>query len=558
MYGLTRARIPGGLALVIAISTLAGDPSAVLAQKKNKKNKPAAAPLVAADPTKRPAPAPAVPPGQRLSADGLARHIDTMISKRLAEDKITPSPRCSDEEFVRRVYLDLTGKVPTAEQTVRFLDGKESNKRSLLIDELLAGKEYGRHQADLWQALLLPRNSDNRRLMQWYRHLVTWMEERFNSNTPWNNTVKELLTASGPVEQTGPVIYWLANATADKVTDNVSRMFLGLQLECAQCHNHPFTDFKQNDYWGMAAFFTKVSPDGNAKGAAKKGGSVGIAERARVPNKRRLPDSAKLVPAKFLQGEQPTIKANEPARPVLADWLTTANNPYFARAMANRAWYQLFGRGFVMPVDDMHEANAASHPELLADLGKQFAANGFDLKYLFRAICNSETYQRSSKLHGNNRDAGPELFARMALKPLSPEQMFDSLQVVLGAERRDPAGRNRPARLAPNAREAFVTFFLNDDGGDPTEYQTGIPQVLRLMNSPQMNNAAALAGLVRASKDSGEALEKLYLTVLARRPTAEEATRVAEYLRKNSGEPRTALAGVLWALVNSSEFALNR
>lgn len=559
MNGVLKMRLLGGFVLFTLMCVVAGDPPAALAQKKKKKQ--ATDTPVATDPTKQVAsPAQPLPAGQRLTAQRLARLIDERIGERLATEKVPPSPRCSDEEFVRRVYLDLTGRIPTAEQAVRFLDSQEPDRRAKLIDELLAGGNFGKHQADVWQALLLPRLSENRRLMQWYPNLGKWLEERFNSNAPWDSTVKALLTATGAVDQPSPVIYWIANPTVDKVTDNVSRMFLGVQLECAQCHNHPFTDYKQNEYWGMAAFFLKVGPDGNPKGAAKKGGSISISERFRQPNRKRLPDSAKVVPAKFLQGEQPTLKATEPARPVLADWLASPTNPFFARAMANRVWHGLFGRGIVMPVDDMHEGNPSSHPELLAELSRQFAGNGFDVKYLFRAICNSETYQRSSKPHGTNADAGPELFARMAIRPLSPEQMFDSLQTVIAAGGAPAAAgkRAKAARQAPNAREAFVTFFLVDDNADPTEYQTGIPQVLRLMNAPMMNSGAGLGPVVRDSKDRDQALEKLYLTVLARRPTSEERDRVAAFLRKSAGEPRIAHAGVLWALLNSSEFALNR
>src|SRR5262249_6754104 len=158
----------------------------------------------------------------------------------------------------------------------------------------------------------------------------------------------------------------------------------------------------------------------------KDGKTIKIAETNRPLGRRRLPDSAKMVPAKFLQGEQPKVPGSGPIRPVLADWMVSPNNPYFAKAMVNRVWGQLFGRGIVNPVDDMIDAHEPSHPELLADLAKQFAANGFDVKYLFRALCNSEAYQRSSKPHGNNEGAGPELFARTAVKPLTPEQLYDS------------------------------------------------------------------------------------------------------------------------------------
>src|SRR5262245_1000373 len=553
MHGLTKVRLAGGLVLAALMFAVAGDPPAVFGQKKAKSQP-------YADSSKKTTVVqPTLPEGTKLTAEQLAKHIDKLVVSKLASEKVDASSRCSDEEFLRRAYLDLTGKIPTAEKAVAFLDSKEPNKRAKLIDELLDSKDYGRHMADNWQALLLPRNSDNRRLTQSYTHLAKWLEDKFNANAGWDAMVKEFMTVTGAVEKNGPVIYWLANNSADKVTDNVGRMFLGIQLQCAQCHNHPFTDWKQDEYWGMAAFFLHVRPDGNPKAAAKNGGSINLVDspKAKKGKKMGLPESAKILPPKFLQGERPNVKGLQAVRPVLADWMVSAKNPFFSKAMVNRMWGQLFGRGIINPVDDMHAANAASHPELLADLGQQFANNGFDVKHLLRAICNSETYQRSSKPQGNNIDVGPELFARMAIKPLTPEQMYDALTQLMGAERRAAVKNKANMRGAGNAREAFVAFFSAEDGADPTEYQTGIPQVLRLMNSPQFNNAGALGPAIRG-KGPEEALETLYLTVLSRRPTSEDRQRVQNYVRKSKAEGREAIAGVLWALMNSSEFALNR
>ena len=206
----------------------------------------------------------------------------------------------------------------------------------------------------------------------------------------------------------------------------------------------------------------------------------------------------------------------------------------------------------------MHDGNVNSHPDLLADLTKQFVANNFDVKHLLRAICNSQTYQRSSKPTANNADAGPELFARMAIKPLTPSQTFDSLAQLMGGPGDQPKGRKKAGgKFGGTPRDAFITFFGIEDGADPTEYQAGIPQVLRLMNSAQYNRTSLLASLLRSGKNKAEITEKLYLTVLSRRPTSEETLRITNYMQKQSSE-REAFAGVLWALMNTSEFALNR
>jgi hypothetical protein len=228
--------------------------------------------------------------------------------------------------------------------------------------------------------------------------------------------------------------------------------------------------------------------------------------------------------------------------------------------MVNRVWAQFFGRGLVNPVDDMHDANPASHPQLLADLGDQFAAGGFNLKDLVRAVCNSKAYQRTSKPSGNNAEAVPEVFSRQAVKVMTPEQLFDSLVQVLGAPNRADLPR-RPMgaanRGAPaNPRAAFINFFKVEDA-DPTEYNVGIPQALRLMNGPQMNNPAVLDPLLKAGKGPAEILESLYLRTLSRKPRPEEVERLTAYVRKADGEPRKAYADILWCLINSSEFTVN-
>lgn len=498
-------------------------------------------------------------PASPMTAEQLAQHIDKIIKAKLEKAKVTPSSKTSDEDFLRRVYLDLTGRIPSVEQTLAFLESKESNKRAKLIDQLLQSKEFGQHQADIWQALLLPRNSDNRRLLQYFPNFTKWLQEQFNANVGWDKITHEILTATGPVDKTGPATYWLANPTADKATDNVTRMFLGVQLQCAQCHNHPFTDWKQAEYWHMAAFFTRVGPEGNAKRAAKAGGTIQISESPKAARKQRLPASAMKLPPKFLDGEQPKLRSSEPLRPVLAGWMTSPKNPFFAKAMVNRTWGQLFGRGFVHPLDDMHEGNTPSHPDLLKELARQFVATKFDLKYVFRAICNSETYQRSSKPTANNLKAAPELFARMAVKPLTPEQMFDSLVKLVGtSEPRPKNAKGAGGRTNLNPRDAFVAFFGIEDGADPTEYQAGIPQVLMLMNGPRLNKAAFANPIVRSARGKAELIEKLYLTVLSRYPTSTEKERINRFLQDNRDDVRVGVAGVLWAMVNSSEFALNR
>jgi hypothetical protein len=504
--------------------------------------------------------APALP--KKLEAPALARRMDEHIQTELLANDVHPSPAADDAEFIRRVYLDLTGAIPPVEKVVAFLDDPAPDKRSRVVDEILDSPAYGRRQADIWQSLLLPKNSDNRRLQA--TPLVTWLEERFNSNKPWNQLVSDLLTASGPQDENGATTFFIANNTPDKLTDQTTKLFLGIQLQCAQCHNHPFTTWKQDDYWGMAAFFMKVRASGNPNQAARDGKSIEIKEVAsnNRPRRQQLPESAKILPAKFFLAEQPKLDTNDPYRPALAKWLTSTSNPYFAKATVNRVWAQLFGRGLVHPIDDMHEGNPATHPKLLDELAGQFAASGFDLKHLIRAICATDAYHRTSRPYGGN-EADEVLISHMAVKPLTPEQLFDSLTPLIGQPRADmrparmaAAQANRP--FAPSPRANFINSFNLEDGADSTEYQAGIPQVLRLMNAGQFNpaNAAILRDVLRSTSNKPAVAEKLCLAVLSRRPTPAESEKWTAHLAKETDQKKAA-ADLLWALLNSSEFALN-
>ncbi len=504
----------------------------------------------------------AAPAADKPKAAEVAWRIDQAIDKQLAAEKVHASPRADDAEFLRRAALDVTGVIPSAERVTAFLDSKDPAKREKLIDELLASPQYGRHMADVWQHLMLPRDSDNRRLQA--APFVTWLEESFKTNKPWDQTVRAILTATGTQDESPAVTYFLANPTVDKMTDSVARLFLGVQLQCAQCHNHPFTKWKQDEYWGMAAFFMKVRPDRVNK-AATNGQSPGIAESTRG-KPTRLPDSARRVPAKFFQGEQPRLDRDAPYRPVLADWVVSPKNKFFARAMVNRTWGQLFGRGFVNPVDDLREDNEPSHPELLQDLADTFTASGFDLKFLIKAICLSEAYNRTSRpAEGNEKDE--TLFSHVAVKPLTPEQLYDSLDVVLGAARGGRAARGgkpqggKPQggkqRLAGGPREQFIAFFAADENALATEYHAGIPQALRLMNAPQMNNTSAVAAAYARGATPAEVIDHLYVATLSRRPTAAETASLTTYVEKHRADPRPAYGDIVWAVLNSSEFALN-
>jgi len=499
-------------------------------------------------------------PAQALSERELARLIDQHIDQRLAAAKIPASPRSDDVEFLRRIYLDLAGVIPPVEVVKAMLDSTDPNRRHKLIDDILNSDRYAFHMADLWSTRLFQRINDNRAVPK--QPLQDWLKESFARNDSWHQIVTTLLTATGGTDDpnAGATIYTAANFGLDKLTNTTTRLFMGVRLECAQCHNHPFTNYKQTDYWHMAAFFSKVRLQGNPAANAKNATPLTVTESGKVGRGKAppMPEGAKALAPKFLNGPAPTIAPEASLREVLAKWLTTKDNPFFARATVNRVWGQMFGRGLVNPVDDMHDDNPPTHPELLDALAGHFAAANFDLKYLYRAIALSETYQRTSKtLAGNEKD--DTLYSHMAVKVMTPEQLFDSLNAVLGSPRaidRKLPGLAAGKGVGIDGRTLFVNFFAVDENADVTEYQQGIPQALKLMNGARTGKLPTLAGF-NPSWTPSQVIEHIYLTALSRRPTAQEMSRLLQYVSRDS-DRTSAYGDILWAVINSSEFTLVR
>jgi hypothetical protein len=484
--------------------------------------------------------------GSTVSVGTLAKIIDDEIALRLKTEKIPASPKCDDSEFIRRVYLDMVGVIPPVDRVKAFLESTDPNKREKLIDQLLANTLFGK--------------------------LRKWLENGFNSGKPWSKMVEEMLTASGTVDEVPTTMFFAANKGVDKVTGQVTRLFLGVQLQCAQCHNHPFTDWKQDQYWGMAAFFSNVKQNITPKKAAKDGTPVTITEVGFAPGAAKLlpkkkkgmeiPEGYKNVPPKFLTGTSAQIAKNTPARPVFSKWLTSTDNPYFARAMVNRMWAHFFGRGVVNPIDDMHDNNPATHPELLLAMAEQFKRHSFDLKYLVKAIVMSDAYQRSSKpFQGNESDT--EFFSRAYIRSMTAEQMYDSFTLLVGPPGKGDKGAKKGGGVLAGKkggpggpREQFVRFFRLEEGADPLEYQDGIPQALRLMNGPVFNKGGDTLETALKQKSTAEGIKYMHLAVLARPPSAQETQKLAAYVARQP-TTRAAYNDILWALLNSSEFRLN-
>ncbi len=484
-----------------------------------------------------------------LDAGMLARAIDEHIDKRLAAEKIQPGPRSADAEFLRRAYLDLAGSIPTSEKTVAFLDSGDPDKRARLIDELLAGPQHSRHMAGIWASRLIPRElasvGMNRNTM--VEKLGAWFDDGFQKNTAWDKLVRDLITAKGVPDENGAAMLFV-NPDVDKLTDAVGRMFLGVQLQCAQCHDDRLgRSWKRADYWAMAAFFFKVRDNRmRAEEAAKLGLERGITEQdaPRSP-KRKLPATATVVPPKFLAGAEAKLVSAAPYRPALAEWMTAPTNPYFARSMVNRQWAHLFGHGLVTPVDDLHDKNPASHPELLQLLSEQFIAHGFDVKFVLRTICLSDAYQRTSiSRESEEYDRATELFARMAVKDLTLRQLKNAREVML------------PKKQGNGPKPLLYADLIED--ADATEFRKGIPDTLIQMNAKEtgafLKDLTARLVPVKSAKPAAENLETIYLHILSRRPTAEEIQRLKGYVERQGVR---AYPDICWALLNSAEFLLN-
>jgi hypothetical protein len=515
------------------------------------------------------------------SPAALAAKIDQHLAKRWLGAKVTPAPRADDAEFVRRVHLDLVGRIPTVAETRSFLADKQAERRQRLIERLLSSPRYGTHFAAVYRALLIPEAGNNFLVRFQQGNFEDWLKQQLARDVGYDKITRELLTF--PVGNQGalavfslndgpsPMAFYSAKEfKAESLAAGAARVFLGVRVECAQCHNHPFAEWKKEQFWGLAAFFSGIQ--------SQRAGDV-IIPAAEDPNKHELtiPGTETVVQAKFLDGKQPDWgkAASVSTRTVFADWIASRDNKYFARAAVNRTWAYFLGAGLVEPIDDMVGSGAAaSHPELLDLLAREFAAHDFDLKFLIRAITLTEAYHRTSA--GTDKAQGdPALFARMPLRGLTPEQLFDSLVTATGFR----AGDGKESFLEAisgkaSARAQILSKFANLTER-PTMAQTSILHALTLMNgkivadATSLERSETLAALVDAPfLSSADRIETLYLAALSRRPSAKEIDRMTRFVEeavRDAGRDEKmlgracndALGDVFWALLNSSEFALN-
>ncbi|GAA4455465.1 DUF1549 and DUF1553 domain-containing protein [Novipirellula rosea] len=505
--------------------------------------------------------------------------INTILDELWQQEEVRPVDMATDLVLLRRAYLDLAGRTPTVTEVRRFLQDQGADRYERLVDQLLSSPDHASQLAAVWRSFLIPEGVDldafgGREAFE------KWLSDRFAAREPYDQIVRKLLLAEGRLSQSGPLLFYSAlKLDADQLAARTSRVFLGMRLECAQCHDHPFEPWTQEDFWSYAAFFAQIS--------RPKGELENVSSVMRVSDVDRgdvmLPETETIVPPRFLGQPLPPINGTSTAasgdntatesarRQRLAAWLTGPKNPYFARATVNRVWAQLLGRGIVDPVDDFGVNNPPVSPELLDTLASQFIDDGFDLQSLIRSIVLSDAYRLSSgsQTTANSDDDASEkrleLFAQMNVKTLTAEQLYDCISVatMLGQDNA-PAAQYTLARFGNSQRDTFLQQFATPTA-NRAEYLAGIPQALMLMNGSLISGATSeqTSGLIRSLEapffTNSQRIDVLFMATLSRPATEKERDLLSRFIAEDASpsERSAGLADVLWALINSAEFTLN-
>ena len=501
--------------------------------------------------------------GDSEEQDFTAR-IDQLLKKAWKENSIEPADPSTDAEFLRRAWLDLCGIIPPINDPDGisgingFLADTRPNKRELLVQRLLARPNHATHFANIWKNVMLPQEVNVVRFGG-DNGFKTWLRTQFADNRPYNEMVTELLVATGNANQASPALFYTAlQLKPEELAASTSKIFLGTQIQCAQCHDHPFDHWKRKDFWGYAAFFGRLQRGARNQQVAFQVNDVATGDV-------KIPETDEIVKPAFLGGKASPDEGELNRRQRLAAWMTSGENPWFAKATVNRVWALLFGRGIVDPVDDLGSHNPPVYPELLDELAAHFVETGFDLNGLIRTLTRTQAYQLSSR-SSEGQPEEPELFSRMSIKSLTADQLYDCLAEAM--RRREQSVGNQQVFVGGGrfdaARQNFLAKFRAPTQG-ATEYEAGIPQALTLMNGTAVRQATDIAQsdlLVALSApffNNERRVEVLFLSTLSRKPTDEERARFVEYVENGgtSGDSRKALSDVFWALLNSAEFVLN-
>jgi len=477
------------------------------------------------------------------------------VNAKLRQLQILPSHLCSDEEFLRRSYLDATGRLPTVEESQAYLADQNPNKRDQLIDALVESDDFASYwtlmTGDILRANAKKMNATG---VQKFR---LWLYESVRSDKPINQFARELLTASGSAYSNPPANYWRASRDPQDATETTAQLFLGIRIQCAKCHNHPFERWTQDNYYGIGAAFVRI---GRKLGASPDEEVVFVSKAGEVTQPRT---GKQMKPHLLLKGDV-DVPAGRDRREIFAEWLTADDNPFFAKAAVNRIWGQLLGRGIVEPVDDFRDSNPPSNAPLLDALSAEFVKNGFSRKWAVRTIMKSQTYQLSSRK--NEFNGSDEIyFSHANTRLLSAEQLLDSIcqvtsvpEVFPGA----PVGTRAVELTEPPADNYFLKIF-----GQPQREmacqcersnESNLSQALQMINGPVVHNKlrdanGRIAKLVAANKPDDEIIHELYLAALCRRPVAAELDAAKKHIAANT-DRKLAMEDIGWALLNSKEF----
>ncbi len=507
-------------------------------------------------------------------SDTIIEFINRQVRQAWEEKKIQSSPVADDAEWLRRVYLDIAGCIPPAEVVEKFLANKDKARRSKMIDSLLDDSAYVRNWTTIWTNLCIgrqtPRRTSRRAMQKFFR-------EAFAKNRSWNVVVRDLVTAEGHFEENGAVNYLLAQMTMRdqgvQATAKTIRLFMGIQVQCTQCHDHPTNDWKQDQFWQFNSFFRQMRRVDHRQYDPNTGRMVDdfselvrrdLAEEGVFFEKRSgLMQIA--YPFFFDTEVDPSVGLDR--RTELAKLMVAGGRPYIAMAFVNRLWSHFFGYGFTRPIDDMGPHNSPSHPELLERLAMEFVQSRYDVKQLIRWITNSKAYNLTSRVTRTNQIDNPAagetaLFSHMYVKSMEAEQLYDSLIIATGAHMSGRSSWDQSERQRQQWLRQFVIAFGTDENDETTMFNGTIPQALMMMNGQLIQNAiSAKKGNFLHSTLSGKGsdavkIRKLYLATLNRYPSRRDTLSATKLIRSRSNK-LDAYQDLFWALLNSNEFIFN-
>lgn len=511
------------------------------------------------------------------SAATVLAFVNEQLQAGWTQAGITPSPRADDAEWLRRLHLDLVGHIPAVHEVEKFLADRSRTKRAAEVDRLLDSPEFARHFATIWTDLLVGRASRpevNRPA------LATFLRTSFQRNRPWSEIVYDLVTAEGRTDQNGAVNFLVAhlNDGAIPATGMTSRLFLGTQLQCNQCHDHPFDNSKQELFWAFNSFFQQAVVVRNEKYDPQTGRMViaGIELATKDydgPVYYETRNGLMRVAYPEYRGTRVDPGKMTSRRHELARLMTQGEGSSLATAFVNRIWNQLHGRSFTAAVDDMGSHSPPTHPALLDRLSEEFVQSGYDVKQLLRWVCNSESYQLTSRFSEGNAKDNPEageipLFSRMYVKPMSPEQLYDSLVVATQGQLAGGPTLDQNDKTRDQWLRQFVVSFETEENDETSTLDGSITQSLLMMNgdlvrkATDMQSGTWLHDLLVSRKTEAERIQLLFQSALSRPATPKELAMVRKLLKSTANHvknatPENAYQDIYWALLNSNEFILN-